>query len=168
MGAFGADSLLEIAAGVVVLRRLRVEQRGQSGTAKLDRRASRVIGYLLLAVGVLVVATTAHALLTGQHPRASVAGIALALASLLIMPWIVATKRRMSWRIGSRALAADAACGVACAYMAGALLLGLALRAAFGWWWADPVAALGIVYFVAREGVESVGCGDCDEDGCCP
>jgi len=107
----------------------------------------------------------ARALLTAAEPATSPVGLGLAVASLAVMPWIVATKRRVARRIDSRALAADAACGVACAYMAGTLLIGLALRAALGWLWADPVAALGIVYFVAREGLEAVRGGG--EDDCC-
>lgn len=82
------------------------------------------------------------------------------------MPALVRTKRRIAAAIDSPALRGDAACGVVCVYMAATLLAGLVLRAAFGWWWADPVAALGIVYFIVREGREALtagrACGCCD------
>ena len=99
-----------------------------------------------------VVGSALRDLLMRARPESSPVGLAVAAASTLVMPWIVSTKRRVAESIGSAALRADAACGVTCAYMAGTLLAGLGLRAVFGWWWADPLAALGIVYFVVREG----------------
>lgn len=155
LGAFGADSLIELAAALVLLRRLQAERRGQDAEG-LERRAGRIVGALLLALAALVVAAAGRDLILRTQPGATALGLAIAAASTAIMPWIVATKRRVATAIGSRALRADAACGITCAYMAGTALAGLGLRAAFGWWWADPVAALGLVYFLVREGREAI------------
>ncbi len=174
MGAFGADSLIELAAAFVLLHRLRAEQRGQDAE-RLEQRASRIVGALLLALAALVVAAAGRDLITRTQPDATTLGLAIAAASTAIMPWIVATKRRVAAAIGSAALRADAACGVSCVYMAATALAGLGLRAAFGWWWADPVAALGLVYFLVREGREALTgdtcCEVCDPGvacGCAP
>ena len=82
------------------------------------------------------------------------------------MPLLARVKRNVAESIGSPALKGDAACTITCAYMAATLLGGLALNALFGFWWADPIAALGIVYFLVREGREAWN-GDCCDDECC-
>ena len=170
--AFGADSVIELISAGVLLRRLGLEQAGGSASSveTVERRAAAVVGGLLFALALWVVASTGRDLLVRARPETSLAGLLLAAASSVVMPWIVATKRRVATRIRSAALKADAACGIVCAYMAVTLLIGLGLRALFGWWWADPLAALGIVYFVVREGWEAIeaargrtnGCGCCE------
>ncbi len=169
--AFGADSVIELISAGVLLRRLGVERAGAGGVEALERRASGVVGVLLFALALWVVAGVVRDLLfVHARPERSPAGVLLAAASVAVMPWIVATKRRVAARIGSAALRADAACGIVCAYMAATLLVGLGLRALFGWWWADPLAALGMLYFIVREGWEAVEaararaerCGCCD------
>ncbi len=154
--AFGIDSVIELLSGSVVLWRLVSEQRAadRESTERAERRASRVVGWSLLALAAYVVAHVGYALAVRAAPEASPVGIALAAAALIVMPWLVQAKRRIARTINSPALRGDAACGIVCAYMAGILLAGLGLRAAFGWWWADPVAALGLVYFIVREGRE--------------
>lgn len=156
--AFGADSLIELVSAAVLLRRLAVESAGASTAvvARAERTASAVVSGLLLALALYVVGTSAHALLAHARPDVSLPGLAMAGASVVVMPWLVVVKRRVAARVGSAALRADAACGVTCAYMAATLLIGLGLRAVLGWWWADPVAALGIVYFLVREGLEAL------------
>jgi len=168
--AFGADSVVELISAGVLLRRLHVEQAG--GCARevqvAERRASGAVGVLLFLLAIWVVGSVLRDLLTRAQPESSPAGLVIAAASTVVMPWIVATKRKVAARIGSPALRADAACGIVCAYMAGTLLVGLALRAMFGWWWADPLAALGIVYLIVREGWEAieVARGRTDACGC--
>jgi divalent metal cation (Fe/Co/Zn/Cd) transporter len=165
--AFGLDSVIELISAIVVLARLRAEDRGPAMTAEqvehAERRASRVVGWTLLALAAYVVIYSAYDLLTRSASAPSSTGIVLAAAALVVMPLLVRTKRRISSALGSAALRGDAAEGVVCAYMAATLLAGLVLRAAFGWWWADPVAALGIVYFIAREGREAL----MEEASCC-
>ena len=168
--AFGADSVIELISAGALLRRLRVEQaRGCVGEVQAaERRASGIVGVLLFLLAIWVVGSVLRDLLMHAQPDSSPVGLVMAAASTVVMPWIVATKRKVATRIGSAALRADAACGIVCAYMAGTLLAGLALRAMFGWWWADPLAALGIVYFIVREGWEAVEAarGRADACGC--
>jgi divalent metal cation (Fe/Co/Zn/Cd) transporter len=163
--AFGIDSVIELVSGGVLLWRLRVEQDGAQLAAveRAEHLASKIVGWSLVALAVYVVGHAGYALVVHAEPDSSPLGIAVAAAALLVMPMIVRTKRRVAATINSPALEGDAACGVVCAYMAGTLLVGLGLRAIFGWWWADPVAALGLVYFIAREAREALisehGCG---------
>jgi divalent metal cation (Fe/Co/Zn/Cd) transporter len=89
----------------------------------------------------------------------------LAALSLVIMPLLARAKRRVAFALGSGALAAEAQQTTLCTYLSAILLAGLLLNATVGWWWADPVAALTMVPFIAREGVDGVcgrsACGDC-------
>ncbi len=168
--AFGADSVIELISAGVLLRRLRVEQAGgcASEVQAAERRASGLVGVLLFLLAVWVVGSVLRDVLTHAQPESSPAGLVIAAASTVVMPWIVVTKRKVAARIGSAALRADAACGIVCVYMAATLLAGLALRALFGWGWADPLAALGIVYFIVREGWEAIAAarGRADSCGC--
>ncbi len=161
--AFGLDSVIELVSATVVLARLRTESLGPAMTAEqvehAEKRASRVVGWSLFLLAAYVVIHSAYDLLTHAAAKSSSVGIALAVAALIVMPALVRTKRKISSALDSAALKGDAAEGVVCAYMAATLLTGLVLRAAFGWWWADPVAALGIVYFIVREGREALAGG---------
>jgi divalent metal cation (Fe/Co/Zn/Cd) transporter len=91
-----------------------------------------------------------------EHPEESLVGIILAIVSLIVMPFLAFYKKKIAARINSRALRADALETLACSYLSLTLLLGLGANALFGWWWADPVAALAMIYFLVREGLEGV------------
>jgi divalent metal cation (Fe/Co/Zn/Cd) transporter len=168
--AFGADSVVELISGATLLWRLRVQSTGSHDAGetaerveRAERLAGRVVGVCLFALAAYVVVQSAYNLWARAASRPSPVGIAVAAAAVIVMPVLAATKRRIAALIDSPALRGDAACGTVCAYMAATLLAGLLLRAAFGWWWADPVAALGIVYFIVREGRETL----LAEDGHC-
>lgn len=154
---FGIDSIIELIAGGILLWRLLVEQRGGSDerVERAERRASWVTALGLFALGCYIVADSGWTFLTQTHPEASWWGLGLAVAAAIIMPLLWQGKLRVARRIGSAALKADAACSVTCAYMSLALLLGLLLNRLFGWWWADPLAGLALVYFIVREGREA-------------
>jgi divalent metal cation (Fe/Co/Zn/Cd) transporter len=158
--AFGIDSLMELVSAGVVLWRLLLERDQAPVDRQLieraERAASRVVGWSLVALAVYVTLQSGYNLWTRAVPDTSPVGVALAAGALVVMPVLVRVKLRVAASIKSAALKADAMCGIVCAYMAGTLLLGLGLRAAFGWWWADPVAALGLVYFISREGREAL------------
>lgn len=163
---FGADSAIETVSALVVWRRLRQEARGSSPEALEgeEKRAQRLVAITLTALCVYVVYESAHTLLTRQAPEESRVGIVLAMLSLLIMPLLARAKRRTGRELGSRALVADAAETLACAYLSFTLLLGLMANAWLGWWWADPLAALVMVPFIlreAREAWEGEACGHC-------
>ena len=155
---FGIDSIIELISGGVLLWRLRVEQRG--GTTgvveRAERRAAWITAISLFALAVYIVGDSAFAFLTRSRPEASWWGIGLAISATIVMPLLWQGKLRVARRIESAALKADAMCSVTCAYMAITLLVGLLLNKFFGWWWADPLAALGLVYFIVKEGREAL------------
>ena len=170
---FGIDSIIELISGGVLLWRLLVEQRGGSveSVEQAERRASWVTAIALFALALYIVGDSAISLFTRSHAQASWWGIALAIAAALIMPLLWRGKLHIARQINSAALKADAMCSVTCAYMSVTLLAGLLLRALFGWWWADPLAALVLVYFIVREGREALheartgeACSCCDDD----
>jgi divalent metal cation (Fe/Co/Zn/Cd) transporter len=160
--AFGLDSVIELISAGILLWRLQMERRNVSDerVEHAERAASKVAGWSLLLLAVYVVLQSGYNLWTRASSAASLTGIMLAVAALVIMPVLVRVKLRVASAIDSPALRGDAASGIVCAYMAGTLLIGLVLRGAFGWWWADPAAALGIVYFIVREGVEALNAQD--------
>ncbi len=166
---FGIDSIIELISGGVLLWRLRVEQRG--GTTgvveRAERRAAWITAISLFALAVYIVGDSAFAFLTRSRPEASWWGIGLAIAAIIVMPLLWQGKLRVAKRIESAALKADAMCSVTCAYMAITLLVGLLLNKFFGWWWADPLAALALVYFIAKEGREALHEARTGETCCC-
>lgn len=155
---FGIDSLIELLAGGILLWRLLVEQRGGSAESieQAERRAAWITAFSLFALALYIVAASAFALITRSRPEASWVGVGLALAAAMLMPLLWQGKLRIARRINSAALKADAACSVTCAYMSFTLLIGLLLNRFFGLWWADSLAALALVYFIAREGREAL------------
>ena len=170
---FGIDSIIELISGGVLLWRLRVEQRG--GTTgvveRAERRAAWITALSLFALAVYIVGDSAFAFLTRSRPEASWWGIGLAIAAIIVMPLLWQGKLRVARRIESAALKADAMCSSTCAYMAITLLVGLLLNKFFGWWWADPLAALALVYFIVKEGREALHeartgetCNCCEEE----
>ncbi len=172
---FGMDSIIELIAGGILLWRLLVEQRGGevARIEQAERRASWVTAVSLFALGAYLVGDSASVLLTHTRPESSWWGVGLAVAAAIIMPLLWQGKLRIAKRMGSAALKADAACSVTCAYMSLTLLVGLLLNRLLGWWWADPLAAVALVYFVVQEGREALheartgetcSCGD---DDCC-
>lgn len=155
---FGIDSVIELISGGILLWRLVVERRGGSGAAveRAERRAAWVTSLSLFALALYIVVASVLTLVLRTRPESSLWGIGLAIAAAIIMPVLWQGKLRVARRIGSAALKADAACSVTCAYMSITLLVGLSLNALFGWWWADPLAALVLVYFIFREGREAL------------
>lgn len=166
--AFGLDSIIELVTGGALLWRLAAEARG-GALARVERAEQRAawvaaVGLILLCGYVVVSALVTLAL--RAEPDRSLAGLALAVAALVVMPILAWRKRQIAARIGSAALRGDAACSITCAYMAGALLVGLALNAAFGWWWADPLAALTLLYWLGAEAREALAGARAGHGGC--
>jgi divalent metal cation (Fe/Co/Zn/Cd) transporter len=170
--AFGVDSVIELGAGGVLLWRLLTEARGGllERVERAENRAAWITGGGLALLCAYVVASAALGLLGHNKAEASTVGIALSVAAVVGMPILAWRKRAIAARINSAALRGDAACSITCAYMAGALLVGLALNAAFRWWWVDSVTALALLYWLipearqalegARAGRGGCGCGD--------
>lgn len=152
--AFGIDSVIEFVAALVVLQTFRAEQAGRGDSG--ERRALRVIGATFFLLAVYIVTDAAYTLITSSRPNSSLAGVAVTAAALLVMPLLSLMKRRTGSALGSQMLLADAAESIFCAYLSATVLVGLTLNIAFGWWWADPVAALAVVPLVIKEGLEAL------------
>jgi divalent metal cation (Fe/Co/Zn/Cd) transporter len=155
---FGIDSFVEATSGSVVGWRFIYEMTGRSQEQieGAELRASRIAGALLLILAVYLLIDSSRRMLGfGREPEPSMVGILLTIASLLIMPLLARAKLRTANRLGSKALRADSYETIACAWLSATTLAGLALNAAFGWWWADPIAALALIPLIAREGLEA-------------
>ena len=160
--AFGLDSLIELFAALVVIWQLRGVAEEQE--AKEDV-ALRLIAITFFALAAYVSAEAIYDLVRGSRPEVSIAGIALAAAAIVVMPVLSFLKKRLGRRLGNSALVADGAESLFCGLLAAVLLVGLALNAAFGWWWADAVAALVVAVFAVREGIEAWVETSADEEG---
>jgi divalent metal cation (Fe/Co/Zn/Cd) transporter len=158
---FGFDSLIEAIAGLVIVW-LFTGSRLVSETA--ERRAQQLIASSYFVLAAYVAIESVRTLVGGIHPEASWVGIALAAVTAPTMPLLAKAKRRVGHALGSSATVGEAAQNMICAYLSVALLVGLGLNAVFGWWWADPAAALVIAGVAGREGVESWRGEHCD---CC-
>jgi cation diffusion facilitator family transporter len=152
---FGADSIIEVVSGAVLWWRLRAELGSAAVGARVEARAARWAGALLLGLGVYIVIESGRRLLTQDRPQESLLGIALMVVSLIVMPLLARAKLRVAHALDSQALRADAHETIVCAWLSLTTLLGLALNAAFGWWWADPLAALAMLPLIVREGLEA-------------
>jgi divalent metal cation (Fe/Co/Zn/Cd) transporter len=152
---FGLDSVIEIGAAGVVLWQLRSLDEHRVHTAH------RLIGVSLYALALYIAADSVYTLALQERPEHSLIGILIAAAALAIMPALARKKHRLGEQMGNAALVADSSESSLCAYLSAILLAGLALNAAFGWWWADPVAGLAIAGFALREGREAWAGKDC-------
>ena len=159
---FGLDSFIESSSGAALIWRLR---HAGEGDERRERIALKLVGASLLLLAAYVGADAVWSLARRETPEVSLVGVALAVVSLVAMPLLARAKRRVAARLGSRALAADSRQTDICAYLSAILLAGLALNAAFGWWWADPAAALLMTPLIVKEGVEALRgetcCGGC-------
>jgi len=156
---FGLDSVVEVSSGLIVLWQF----RHRIPEAR-ERQALRLMAMAFFALAAYVGFESARALVEGRDPDASPLGMALAVASILIMPALSWAQRRTGRRLASAAVVADSTQTALCAYLSVVLLLGLVLNATLGWWWADPVAGLVIAAVAVREGLEAwrgekCGCG---------
>lgn len=151
---FGVDSYVEVFAGSVIVWRLARDRQGQELSERAERRAVRLIAITFLALAVGVAVESIRKLAMGVEPDESFVGIGLAVVSLIVMPVLARAKRRVGVQLGSRAVQADATETALCVWLSAILLAGLVANAALGWWWADPLAALGVVYVAGREGIE--------------
>lgn len=154
---FGLGSVLEVSSGLVILWQFR-HPMPQSR----EERAARTIAVLFLALAAWITLDAVLTLAGGSEPDSSPVGIALAVTSLLVMPFLSRAQRRTGKRLHSNAVVADSAQTLLCTYMSAVLLVGLLLNATLGWSWADPVAALGIAALALREGRQTWR-----GEGCC-
>ena len=155
---FGVDSGIELFTAAVVLRMfvLHTDRATEEELDARERQASRLVGWGLYGLIAYVVATSVWSLVSGSRPESSRVGIALAVAALVIMPLLWRWRLSLARRLDSPALRADAACSLVCIYMSVTLLVGLLLNSLFGWWWADSLAALAMIWWIRGEAAESL------------
>jgi len=161
---FGLDSVIELAAAAVVLWRMAIEARGAdpARVTRAENRVRRFVGVTFFVLAAYVLIQSAWIIWTENPPDESTVGIVLAIVSLVIMPLIAVGKFKVARVVGSRALRAEAKETLACSYLSACLFLGLVANAAAGWWWADPVAAILMVPWLVKEGLEGF-----EDEPCC-
>jgi divalent metal cation (Fe/Co/Zn/Cd) transporter len=159
--AFGLDSAIEGIASLVIVWRF-TGRRLHSESA--ERRAQKLVAISFFLLAPYVTVEALYNLATGERPATSWVGMVLVTTSLVGMPLLGRAKRRLADTLGSAATRGEGTQNLLCAYLAGAVLVGLVSNALFGLWWLDPVAALVIAGVAVREGVQSwrgEGCADC-------
>jgi divalent metal cation (Fe/Co/Zn/Cd) transporter len=162
---FGIDSVIEVSASAAAQWRLRVDV-DHARREHVELLTRRAIGISFLALALYVAIDSGKSLWLAERPDRSITGIVILTMSLIVMPVLARAKRRVARALDSRALEADATQTSLCAWLSAIALAGVALNAALGWWWADPIAALAMVPIIAKEGVEGVR-GEPPCDDCC-
>ncbi len=146
---FGIDSFIEVSSGTILLWRLYAGE-------KHEKRALQLVGISLLALAGYVCFEAVRKLIYVETPEESYVGIVIAVLSLAVMWWLAREKKNVAKEIHSHAMEADAKQTDICMYLSAILLGGLGLNALFGWWWADPIAALLMTPIIAKEGYEAL------------
>jgi divalent metal cation (Fe/Co/Zn/Cd) transporter len=149
---FGADSLIESVAGVVLLWRF-AASRAASEAA--EQRAQKLIALSFYTIAAYVGFEALRTFIAAEQPEASWVGIGLAAFTLVTMPPLALAKGRIGEKLGSSATKSEGQQNMLCAYLSAALLVGLGANALFGLWWADPITALLIAGVAVKEGRES-------------
>lgn len=163
--AFGIDSVIELASAGVLMWRLTIElRRGQLFAETTERTASRIAGALLLALAVYVVAAACWKLWSRTGQKFSWPGFIVTVLAMPIMYGLARRKIAIADALGSRAMRADAMESVTCGWLSLVVLVGLIAQALTGAWWVDAAASLGIVWFLAKEGLEAWRGDDCCDD----
>ena len=158
---FGFDSVIEVLAGGVIIW-LFSGRRGSSHAA--ERRAQQLIAVSFAILVAFIGVEAIRDLVGGRHPHASWVGVGLAAFTAPTMLLLAGTKRDVGRRLSSSATVSEAGQNAVCAYLSVTLLVGLLANALFGWWWADPAAALAIAGVAANEALASWRGESCD---CC-
>lgn len=151
---FGFDSGIEVLASLLLVWRLHAGE-------KQEKRTLQLVGITFLILAAYVAFDSIQSLVAREEPRESMVGIILAATSVIVMPLLVRAKRQVADAINSRAMRAEAMQTQLCMYLSIILLAGLGLNALFGWWWADPIAALVMVPIIANEGREALKGEEC-------
>ena len=157
---FGFDSVIEVSSGAIILWRL------VSGEHR-ERLALRLVGISFLALAAYIAFDAAKSLWLRQPPDASSIGIIIAALSLIVMPLLARAKRKVAAALNSGAMQADSRQTDICAYLSAILLVGLALNWLFGWWWADPLAALIMIPIITKEGIGALRGETCCDGASC-
>lgn len=152
---FGLDSVVEVTSSVAAQWRLRADI-DELRRARVEWIARRIIGWSFLALAAYVCYESIMTLWERRVPDRSILGVAILLLSVIVMPWLASRKRQVAKELSSKALEAEAKQTSLCAYLSVIALAGVGLNTLLGWWWADPVAAMGMVPIITIEGLEGV------------
>jgi divalent metal cation (Fe/Co/Zn/Cd) transporter len=147
---FGLDSVIEVSSAAAV-----AWQFSSPDHERRERTALRIIAVSFFALAAYVTVESVRALLGADRAEHSKVGLVLAAVSLAVMPVLSAAQRRTGRELGSASAVADSKQTLLCTYLSAVLLVGLAVNSLFGWWWADPVAALVIAVVAVKEGREA-------------
>lgn len=165
--AFGIDSLIELTSACVLLWRLNVELRhGQVFGESAERTASRIGGALLFALAAYVIVAAGWKLWTQQGAEFSLPGFVISVLAIPLMYFLSRRKLKVASALGSRAMRADAVESITCGWLAFVVVGALIAQFFIGAWWVDPLASLGVVWFLIREGREAFEGKECSDDGC--
>jgi divalent metal cation (Fe/Co/Zn/Cd) transporter len=157
---FGLDSFIEVTSGATLLWRMSVDAQ-EVEREHNEKLALRIVGACFVSLSLYILFESLSDLVARRAPQHSVAGIALAIVSLIVMPLLSRAKRRVGNSLQSAAMHADAKQTEFCTYLSAILLGGLLLNAAFGLWWADPAAGLIMAPLILREGIEGLRARSC-------
>jgi divalent metal cation (Fe/Co/Zn/Cd) transporter len=149
---FGFDSLIESLAGFIIIWRFSVSRRESEAA---ERRAQQLVAVSFFILAAYIGVESVRTFFGAHHPETSWVGIGLAAFTAPTMPLLARAKRSVGHKLNSSATVGEAEQNMICAYLSVALLVGLGLNAALGWWWADPAAALVIAGVAAKEGQEA-------------
>ena len=147
---FGLDSVIEVASAAAVAWQF----AGEDPEAR-EKTALRIIAFSFFGLAIYVSVDAIRSLLGAGEAQHSIIGITLAAVSLAVMPVLSWSQRRAGRELGSLSAVADSKQTLLCTYLSAVLLVGLVLNGAFGWSWADPVAALVIAVVAVREGLDA-------------
>lgn len=152
---FGFDSVIEVVSASILVWRLHADQ-DEERRERIESMALKAVGICFLVLALYVAYDSITSLVRHQAPDESILGIGLAITSLIIMPLLWRAKRKVARQIQSKALAADSKQTELCTYLSAILLGGLLLNVFWGWWWADPIAALAMTPIIVKEGMEAL------------
>jgi divalent metal cation (Fe/Co/Zn/Cd) transporter len=163
---FGIDSVIEMISGAALIWRLGHDLNPERRESA-EQVTLRIVGSCFIALAIYILYDSGSILLRHEAPERSIPGIVIAALSCVVMPFLARAKRRVASSINSAAMHADSRQTDFCIYLSVILLGGLLLNALFGWWWADPIAALIMVPIIATEGIGALKGKACsDECGC--
>lgn len=155
---FGLDSVIEVSSAAAV-----AWQFAGPDHERREKAALRVIAGSFFVLAAYVAVEAVRTLISGDRPEQSTVGVVLVAVSVVVMPVLSWAQRRAGRELGSTSAVADSRQTLLCTYLSAAVLVGLVLNAALGWWWADPVVALGLAVVAVREGRAALR-----GDTCCP
>jgi divalent metal cation (Fe/Co/Zn/Cd) transporter len=153
---FGADAVIDAVASVVLVWRFMVESRQPHRADRVEQAAERAVGLALILLALYLAIGAVRALAAQDHPETSTVGLALLVASVLVLPPLAVAKNRVAARLSSGALRADSVLTAVAAVLAAISLASLVASDRIGLWWADAVAALVVSVIVVREGWGSI------------